>query len=55
MISRDFALQVAGYGLVTAQIHYPLPNHPSVLQVDIVVAESAWASDDARRMDSRSA
>jgi len=33
MVSRDFALQVAGYGLTTAAIHYHLPDHPSLLQL----------------------
>ena len=33
MVSWDFALQVAGYGLTTAEIHYRLPDHPSLLQV----------------------
>jgi uncharacterized protein Usg len=33
MVSRDFILQVAGYGLTTAAIHYRLPDHPSLLQL----------------------
>ena len=30
--SRDFRLQLEGYGLTTAQILYRLPDHPSLLQ-----------------------
>ena len=30
--SRDFALQIKGYGLTTAAIIYRLPDHPSILQ-----------------------
>jgi uncharacterized protein Usg len=33
MVSRDFVLQVAGYGLTTAEIHYRLPDHHSLLQL----------------------
>ena len=33
MISLEFILQVAGYGLTTAEIHYRLPDHPSLLQL----------------------
>jgi uncharacterized protein Usg len=32
MISRDFARQVEGYGLTTAQILYRRPDHPWLLQ-----------------------
>lgn len=32
MISRDFAKQVEGYGLTTAQILYRRPDHPWLLQ-----------------------
>ena len=32
MISRDFRLQMQGFGLTTAQILYRLPDHPSLLQ-----------------------
>jgi uncharacterized protein Usg len=32
MVSRDFLLQVEGYGLTTAEIHYRLPDHPALLQ-----------------------
>jgi len=28
----DLALQLQGYGLTTVQIHYWLPDHPSLLQ-----------------------
>jgi uncharacterized protein Usg len=30
--SRDFLLQIEGYGLTTAEIHYWMPDHPSLLQ-----------------------
>ena len=33
MASRDFQIQLAGYGLTTAEIHYRLPDHPSLLQL----------------------
>lgn len=33
--SREFRLQMEGYGLTTAQIHYHLPDHPSLLQLYI--------------------
>jgi uncharacterized protein Usg len=33
MADRDFELQLKGYGLTTAQIHYRLPDHPSLLQL----------------------
>ena len=29
----DFRMQIAGYGLTTIQIHYYLPDHPSLLQM----------------------
>lgn len=32
MVSRAFELQIRGYGLTTAEIHYWLPDHPSLLQ-----------------------
>jgi uncharacterized protein Usg len=35
MVSRDFILQVQGYGLTTAEIHYRLSDHPSLLQLYI--------------------
>ena len=28
----DFARQLAGYGLSTVQVHYYLPDHPSLIQ-----------------------
>ncbi|MFG1432209.1 usg protein [Xanthobacter sp. V0B-10] len=31
-VSNDFKLQMAGYGLATAEILYRMPDHPSVLQ-----------------------
>jgi uncharacterized protein Usg len=33
---RDFALQLDGYGLTTVQIHYYLPDHPSLLQLFVM-------------------
>ena len=36
MGDRDFALQVAGYGLSTVQVHYYLPDHPSLLQLFVM-------------------
>ncbi len=32
MVSKDFAKQIKGYGLTTAEIIYRLPDHQSVLQ-----------------------
>lgn len=32
MASREFLLQLQGYGLTTAEIHYRLPDHPALLQ-----------------------
>jgi uncharacterized protein Usg len=32
LIDADFARQIEGYGLSTVQIHYWLPDHPSLLQ-----------------------
>ncbi|MBW8783800.1 MAG: usg protein [Novosphingobium sp.] len=32
MADSDFRLQLAGYGLATYDIHYYLPDHPSLLQ-----------------------
>jgi len=32
-VSREFRLQMDGYGLTTAEIHYHLPDHPSLLQL----------------------
>ena len=32
MASQDFARQLAGYGLTTANILYRLPDHPAFLQ-----------------------
>ncbi|OJU08907.1 MAG: protein usg [Alphaproteobacteria bacterium 64-11] len=32
MVSRDFVLRLGGYGLTTAEIHYRIPDHPSLLQ-----------------------
>lgn len=33
MASKAFELQMMGYGLTTAEIHYHLPDHPAVLQL----------------------
>lgn len=33
MTSRDFLIQLQGYGLTTAEIHYYMPDHPSLLQL----------------------
>ena len=32
MSDRDLGLQLQGYGLTTAEIHYYLPDYPSLLQ-----------------------
>ena len=34
-VSREFRLQMKGYGLTTAEIHYHLPDHPHLLQLYI--------------------
>lgn len=31
-VSKEFHLQVKGYGLTTAEIHYRMPDHPGLLQ-----------------------
>ena len=33
MVSRDFLKQLDGYGLTTVEIHYFMPDHPSLLQL----------------------
>jgi uncharacterized protein Usg len=33
MVSREFRLQMEGYGSTTAEIHYQLFDHPSILQL----------------------
>lgn len=35
MISKDFRMQLQGYGLTTAEIHYHMPDHPKLLQLYI--------------------
>jgi uncharacterized protein Usg len=35
MASREFRLQMQGYGLTTANILYRLPDHPAILQTYI--------------------
>jgi uncharacterized protein Usg len=32
-VGREFRLQMEGYGLTTAEIHYHMPDHPSLLQL----------------------
>lgn len=32
-VSREFLLQMEGYGLTTAEIHYHFPDHPRLLQL----------------------
>lgn len=32
-VSREFRLQMEGYGLTTAEIHYYLPDHRNLLQL----------------------
>lgn len=31
IVSREFRMQMEGYGLTTAEIHYHLPDHPNLL------------------------
>jgi len=33
MTSRDFLVQLQGYGLMTAEISYYMPDHPDLLQL----------------------
>lgn len=33
MASQEFLIQMKGYGLTTAEIHYSLPDHPALLQL----------------------
>jgi uncharacterized protein Usg len=33
MASRDLLMQLQGYGLTTVQVHYYLPDHPSLIQM----------------------
>jgi Usg protein, probable subunit of phosphoribosylanthranilate isomerase len=32
-VSPDFVRQMEGYGLTTVEVHYFLPDHPSLLQL----------------------
>ncbi|MBO6901905.1 MAG: usg protein [Rhizobiaceae bacterium] len=32
-VSNAFRMQMEGYGITTAEIHYHLPDHPSLLQL----------------------
>ena len=36
MGDADFVRQIEGYGLSTVQIHYYLPDHPSLLQLFVL-------------------
>ncbi|MBO9623668.1 MAG: usg protein [Sphingomonas sp.] len=36
MTSPDFLRQLQGYGLTTVEIHYYLPDHPSLLQLFVL-------------------
>jgi uncharacterized protein Usg len=36
MASRDFEMQLAGYGLSTVEIHYYMPDHPKLLQLFVL-------------------
>lgn len=36
MASSDFNLQLQGYGLTTVEIHYYMPDHPSLLQLFVL-------------------
>lgn len=36
MGDRDFVQQLEGYGLSTVQIHYFMPDHPSLLQMFVM-------------------
>ena len=36
LMDPDFARQVEGYGLSTVQIHYWMPDHPSLLQLFVI-------------------
>jgi uncharacterized protein Usg len=35
MVSRELLLQLQGYGLTTAEVHYRLPDFPALLQTYI--------------------
>lgn len=36
MASRDFLMQLEGYGLSTVEIHYFLPDHPRLIQQFVI-------------------
>lgn len=36
MADKDFVRQIEGYGLSTVQIHYFMPDHPSLLQLFVM-------------------
>lgn len=33
LVTRDFQLQLEGYGLSLVEVHYFMPDHPSLLQL----------------------
>jgi len=33
LVSKDFLVRLKGYGLTTAEIHYHIPDHSSLLQL----------------------
>jgi len=33
LVSEDFLARLNGYGLTTAEIHYRIPDHPTLLQL----------------------
>jgi uncharacterized protein Usg len=35
MVSKELKMQLEGYGLTTAEIHYHMPDHPAILQLYI--------------------
>lgn len=32
MVAKNFLIRLEGYGLTTAEIHYRMPDHPTLLQ-----------------------
>ena len=36
MVDREFMKQLEGYGVLTAEIHYFMPDHPSLLQLFVL-------------------
>ncbi|HVW74972.1 MAG TPA: usg protein [Rhizomicrobium sp.] len=35
VVNKDLQIRLHGYGLTTAEIHYHIPDHPSLLQLFI--------------------